>query len=914
MVRHCATLAIHLFTYSMVLMKNEPRPDPDSLLAAVQREEERSRRGKLKIFLGMVAGVGKTYAMLQAAQELLMRGANLVVGYVETHKRPETAELLLGLRIISRLKLHYRGVELEEMDLDAILSMRPEYVLVDELAHTNAEGARHKKRYQDILELLDHGINVFTTLNVQHIESLVDTVKQITGVAVYETVPDSVLDRADEIELVDLPPEALLDRLAEGKVYTPERSDTAMRNFFRKGNLTALREIALRKTAERVGIDLQDYMKIHRIEGPWKIIERLMVAIGTSPYSEQLIRWTRRLATTVDAPWIAVYVRTSRPLNQNEEKRLKQNMALAGELGAELVTTVDEDVVAALLRIAQQKNVTQIVVGRSPSLGIMNIFHRRSIVNRLIAESGGLDVYVVHRDKLTFPHEKQKIFCSRSGPRQYLLACGTIILASLLFFLATAFIDYRSVGMFLLFTVSILALFVGRGPIFAAATLSATIWNFFFIPPLFTFHIHSFSDWLMVGMYFIIALVGGELTGRIRGRETAVRRREEQAVSLYALARELNSARSLHEIVEKATQQIGSAFDARVCCFLPHGSESLSNEAHPSSTFKPGSEKEWSVASWVFHNRQPAGRGTNTLPFAEAIYYPLLTRNGIVGVVGIAALAHQPMPVDQEGLLQTFLHQIAVALEKEMLRAAAEQTHMLAESERLHKTLLNSISHELRTPLVTITGAASSLIESDTADHPERRGILVGDIYSAAQRLNRLVKNLLDMSRLESGMLKPNLQWCDAGDLVQVVLRNLEKELADHRIRTEIAPDLPLVHIDFVLMEQVLTNILMNSAQYTPAGTEITLRVAAVENVFAFVIEDEGPGFPQEEIEHIFEKFYRLQKTKPGGTGLGLSIAKGFVEAHRGTIIAENRMDRGARFIIRLPMVAAPPAFEEAES
>ncbi len=883
-------------------MTEIPRPDPDELLAVVKREVEKETRAKLKIFFGMAAGVGKTFAMLQAAHELKDRGLNVVAGYVETHGRAETQELLADLTLLPRLKIKYRGVELEEMDLDAILKLKPDYVLVDELAHTNVEGTRHKKRYQDVLELLDHGINVYTTLNVQHVESLVDTVQQITGITVHETVPDSVLDRADEIELVDLPTEELLKRLAEGKVYTPERSAMAVQNFFRKGNLTALREIALRKTAERVGMDLQEYMQANRIEGPWKTVERLMVAVGASPFSEQLIRWTRRLAATMEAPWLAIYVQTSLGLTESEQTRLRQNMALARELGAELVTTVDEDVAKALVRVARQKNASQIIVGKSLSKSWWDRFRGGSLVDRLVADSGGIDVYVVQSNLSTSAPPKRFRLQFRSGALQYFYACGAVILVSVLCYLASAIIDYRSVGMFLLSTVSLLALLVGRGPIFAAATLSAFIWNFFFIPPRFTFHIYAFSDALMVGMYFIIALVGGALTARVRGREIAVRRREEQAVALYTLAKELNSAKSLDDIMRIAEQQIGRTFNARIGCFLPQSADKLSPTPHSASTFTPKSEKEWSVALWVYQNRQPAGRGTSTLPFAEAVYYPLLTGNQAVGVIGIAPLLSRPLTLEQEGLLQTFLHQIAIALEREMLRAAAEQTHLLAESERLYKTLFNSISHEFRTPIAAIMSASESLLHAGASQRPEIKTELAKEIHWAAERLNRLIENLLDITRLESGLIQPQRDWCDVRDLINAAVKKLNAELASHNLSVSVAPDMPLIKIDFGLMEQVIANLLHNATAYTPAGSTIQICASAQDGNGVITIADNGPGLPAEALGRVFEKFYRVRSAKAGGLGLGLSIARGFVEAHKGTIAVENRAEGGAQFTIRLPL------------
>lgn len=895
-------------------MFEDLRPDPDALLASVQREAAQRQRGKLKIFFGMCAGVGKTYAMLQAAQMLHARGVQIIAGYVETHGRAETQALLQNLPIVPRLKIPYRGVEVEEMDLDAVLAQRPAYVLVDELAHTNVAGTRHRKRYQDVFELLEHGIHVYTTLNVQHVESLIDAVQQITGITVSETVPDSVLDRADEIELIDLPPEELLKRLAEGKVYTPERSALARQNFFRKGNLTALREIVLRKTVERVGVDLQEYMRTHRIEGPWKTTERLMVAVGASPFSEQLIRWTRRLAATMEAPWLAVYVQTPQALEAHEEQCLKHNLALAVELGAELITTSDDHIAQALLRVAQQRNVTQIVVGKPPSPSFWERLRRSALVDQMLAQSGNIDVHVVQgtvRPEAPKPRRRPQ---RPASLKQYFQACGFVLVVSACCYVAADLIDYRAIGMFLLFSVSLLALFVGRGPIFAAAALSAFMWNFFFIPPRFTFHISVFADALMLGMYFIIALVGGELTARIRSREIAVRRREQQTVALFNLAQELNRAPTLDDMLRAIQHALAEAFEARVACFVKRDNGQLAPAPHAASTFVPQSEKEWSVASWVFQNRRPAGYGTNTLPFAEAVYYPLATASGLVGVIGLAPQVQRPYTIEQENLLQTFLHQIGIALEREFLRAAAEQTRVLTASEHLYKTLLNSISHELRTPLATITGAATSLLENLTAEDPARRSILVRDIFTAGERLNRLVRNLLDMTRLESGLLKLHWEWCDVHDLIHVALRDLAAELASHRVVLQLAENAPLVRMDFVLMEQVLANLLLNAAQHTPKATTITVRTAVVEQRFMIVLEDEGHGFPPAALEHIFEKFYRLPQSRTGGTGLGLSIARGFVEAHGGTIHAENRLEKGARFIIQLPMTEAPRTPEESEA
>jgi two-component system, OmpR family, sensor histidine kinase KdpD len=896
-------------------MNGPERPNPDALLASIQRSEKTKQRGTLKIFFGMCAGVGKTYAMLRAGQALKGRNISVCVGIVETHGRKETEALLSGLSIIPRANITYKGKSLSDLDLDAVLAVRPAYALVDELAHTNAEGMRHSKRYQDVLELLDNGINVITTLNVQHVESLVDSVRQITGITVRETVPDSVLDMADEIELVDLPPDDLLTRLKEGKVYTEERSEAAAEHFFQKGNLTALREIALRTTADRVNLQLRDYMQENRISGPWKTKERLMVAVGPSPYSEQLIRWTRRIASTMEASWIAVYVQASRPLSETAEKRLKKNIALAQELGATLVTTADDDIAQALLRVANQNNATQIVIGKSMTNPVIDLVHGGSLVNKLIRESGAIDIYVVKSDagippKKPFPNG---MFSGIASPmRDYIVSCSAVCAATAVCFLASSFIDYRSVGMFLLFIISLLSLFIGRGPLFATAALSAVFWDFFFIHPIFTFSILHPSDVLMVSLYFIVALVSGTLTSRIRIKETVVRHRERQTSALYSFVNNLAAAETTDDIVRVGIENITTVFGAHAALFLPDLAGSVGRKPHPLSTFAPDTEKEWSVAEWVFSNKKPAGHTTATLPFATATYYPLLMHGACRGVVGLVLPGVRERSVEQEGLLAMFLHQWAFALDRAVLREEAARTRLLEESERLNKTLLNSISHELRTPLAAITGASSSLLEPAVVEDRHARDILVGDIRAASSRLNRLVENLLDMTRIESGGLTMAMEWCDVHDIINAVLGGLSEELSRHTVRVTITDDVPLVKLDGIIIEQVLSNIVLNAAQYTPPGTPIHIKSFFDAGSLVFVIEDEGPGLPEESIHRIFDKFYRVPGSKAGGTGLGLSIVKGFVELHGGSVEAVNRIGKGAQLLIRLPVEHKPFLTDEA--
>ena len=889
------------------------RPNPDDLLASLKKTEQSGLRGKLKIFFGMAAGVGKTYAMLKTAQALKKRGVAVTIGYVETHGRPETEALLADLSIVPRARINYKGKTLEDMDLDAILVQKPEYVLVDELAHTNAEGMRHAKRFQDVLELIDGGINVYTTLNVQHVESLVDTVRQISGVTVRETVPDSVLDAADEIELVDLPPDELLARLKEGKVYAPDKSAAAVNNFFRKGNLTALREIALRKTAERVDLQLRDYMQEHSISGPWKTVERLMVGVGPSPYSEQLIRWTKRIAATMEAPWVAVYVKTQRPLSEEAEKRLKKNIALAEELGAELVTTSDDDVSRALLRTAKQNNVTQIVVGKSLTSRLRDLLHGGSLVSRLIRESGGIDIYVVQGDAGGPAARRRRRFEVPgiiSPLRQYALSVCAVLGATVACYLASRYIDYRSVGMFLLFIISVLSLFFGRGPLFVAATLSAVSWDYLFIPPVMTFSIAHPSDVMMVLLFFMVALASGILTSRIRIQETMVRRREFQATALYSFVNELAAAENTDEIALAGVKSLRNVFTMPVALFIASEDGTVDKAPHPASAFRPQAEKELSVAEWVFANKKPAGATTATLPFAEAIYYPLIVHGTCIGVAGLVT---KVMTSENEALLVMFLHQWAFALDRARLRVEAEKATLLKESERLNKTLLSSISHELRTPLATITGASSSLMDPGVTENKIAQGILAGEIRTASMRLNRLVENLLDMTRIESGGLKVLMDWCDIRDLINGVTADLRDELSEHMVVVTFAEDLPLVKLDGPIIQQAISNIVLNAAQYTPSGTKITIKTDfKARNIFLSV-EDEGPGIPEDSLKKIFEKFYRAPGSRAGGTGLGLSITHGFVTAHGGSVEVRNRPEGGARFIIRLPVESKPFNLSEAE-
>jgi two-component system sensor histidine kinase KdpD len=880
-------------------MPETSRPDPDALLASLKRDEQRAQRGRLKVFFGMCPGVGKTYAMLRAAQQELRDGVDLVVGVVETHKRAETEALLAGLPVMPRREIEHRGIRVTEMDLEAILARKPRLVLVDEFAHTNAPGSRHPKRYQDVVELLDAGLDVYTTLNVQHIESRADAVRQITGATVHETVPDSVFELADQIELIDLTPEALRERLADGKVYLGDRANTAAENFFKDTHLTALRELALRFVAERVDKRLRELRATNPLKTVWRSGERLLVAVGPSPSSTQLVRWTRRMAAAQGASWIAVSVESSRTLDAEGQRRLEQNLALARELGAEVVVTHDDEVAAALVRVALQNNATQIVVGKSRSPRWLDALRGGSLVDRLLRRSGPIDIYVVPAERTA---EKTAAWLDwrpveRSPANEY----GEVAawLAALTFgcwFIAPRF-GYLAIGMLYLLAVIGLSLRVGRGPVLAAGVASALTWNFLFIPPLFTFVIAKFEDGVMFATYFIVALIAGQLTARIRAQERHERMREDRATALFHLTQALTAARTLDDAVFTALRQADTLFAAQSALLLGND-DHAGLTPHFAGSFLL-SEKEMGVADWVWRNRKNAGRFTDTLPSAEGFHVPLLREDMSVGVLVIHVPREAALTLSQRDLVESFAAQLALLVERESLRAAGEREKLLAESEKLHRALLDGVSHELKTPLAVLTGAAENLATADAAT----RDSLTGEIITATRRLTRLVNNLLDQTRLESGALRPRLDWCDAHDLVNAAIDGVRDSLAGHPFESVVPDDLPLFRADAALMEQVIANLLLNAALHTPAATPIFL-TAGIDGARArvfFTVADQGPGFPLEMRERLFQKFQRGDAARAGGLGLGLSIIRGFVAAQGGEIVVGENPGGGAVFTVYLP-------------
>jgi two-component system sensor histidine kinase KdpD len=877
----------------------ENRPDPDELLASLMNQEEKNKKGKLKIFFGMCAGVGKTYTMLQTAHAEKRKGSEIIIGYVETHNRKETAELVKGFELIPRKTYDYKSTTVQEMDLDAIIARKPQIVLVDELAHTNSPGSRHAKRFQDVQEILENGISVYTSLNVQHLESRSDTVAQITGIIVRETLPDEIFENADEVELVDLTPDELLQRLSEGKVYTPERSREAVENFFRKGNITALREMALRIVADRVDKQLHEYMQLKRIRGPWKSGLHLLVAVDYTQQTTRLLRWAKNLSYSMGATIQAIYVETMHDLTSKERVQLDKNINLAGQLGIKFRIITSYDVVKAIVDFAQKENVTHIIVGKPRVRNFLSMFRLGNFVNRLIRYSGNIDVYILGADDQSKDHFREKVYTPSftSGLSQYLITSVCVILCSTIFYLIKGYIGYQVVSFALLILVSILAIFYGTGPILLAAMLSALIWDYFFIPPQFTLHIQEPIDVLMFIMFFIIALLNGILTSRVRHQEKKIRIREERTHALYQLTHELTLATGFEEVSKIAVRHIRKYFNLECAILLKNDLNQLDNQPNQDSKIK-FSENELSIAAWVYKHNSKAGKHTDTLPSTNFTFYPL---TGNIDKLGVITVEHSSVFTQgEEQFWEACLSQISSKYEREFLRNEARKAYILNESDKLYKTLFNSISHELRIPIATIIGASDTLLTQSYPDGVKQK--LYSEINTASVRLNQLIENLLNMSRLESGRITLRSDWCDVHDLINNVSKNLRQELLPFKSYIVIPVDMPLIKIDFGLIEQVLHNLVLNATQNSSPGTSIRIKFFYDSGNLIIQVMDRGAGFPSEDLHKVFNKFYRGKNSQTGGTGLGLSIVKGFVEAHRGTVAAENRHNGGAIFTIKIPV------------
>jgi two-component system, OmpR family, sensor histidine kinase KdpD len=887
------------------MMHGDTRPDPDRLLARIKSAEQESMRGKLKIFLGYAAGVGKTYAMLEAAHQRKRDGVDVVVGYIETHGRAETEVLLGDLEVMPRKQITYRGVNLTELELDAVLARRPQLVLVDELAHSNAPGSRHLKRYQDVEELLAAGINVYTTLNVQHLESLNDVIAQITGIKVYETLPDSVIDEVDELELIDLPPDELLIRLREGKVYVPEQAARAIEKFFRLGNLTALRELTMRRAAERVDDQMRAYMHTKDIPGPWPAAERLMVCISPNPLAERLVRSTRRLADELNAEWLAVYIETPEQARITGEQRLQisKSLLLAEELGGRSLTLPGRSVADAVIQVAREHNITKIVAGKPLHSRWKEIFGG-SVVDQLVRSSGSIDVYIVSGEGERASPRSEVAWQPHSPLMRYFWAVLIVLGATGIGAVIHPMVSPTNLVMIYLLAVVLSAVYLGRGPSILVSFLGVLAFDFFFITPYLTLAVSDTEYILTFIGLFGVGLIISALTIRARDQAEVARRREAETATLYALSRDLSVAEGLDEIARAVTTSINQTFGREVILFMPENQGNQRLKAYASNPKYEIDDHELAVAVWSFQHGQSAGRGTDTLASSDVRYIPMKTAQGVVGVLGIKPQDPSSyLSADQRRLLESFASQAALAIEHARLAEEAQEAQILQATERLQTALLNSISHDLRTPLVSVIGALSSLVEDEPAMNPEIRRNLIENALEEADRMDHLVGNLLNMTRLEAGAIQIARQPGDVQDVIGTALESLGNHHGDHKVVVDVPGNMPLVPMDFVLIVQVLANLINNSIKYSPQDSIIDIQAALSGKDVLIRVSDRGIGIPAGDLEHIFDKFYRVQRPENiTGTGLGLSICKGIVEAHGGRIWAENRAGGGTTIAFTLPV------------
>ena len=885
-----------------------PRPDPDRLLTQAPNEEIAAKRGKLKVFLGYAAGVGKTYAMLEAAHQRKDEGVDVVVGHIETHQRAETEELVAGLELILRRQAEYQHVILPEMDVDAVLARHPALALVDELAHTNAPGSRHPKRYQDVFELLNAGIDVYTTLNIQHLESLNDVVAQITGIQVRETIPDKVLDEVSELEVIDLPPDELLQRLSDGKVYIAEQAARALKKFFRKGNLTALREIALRRAAEHVDDQMRAYMQDSSIRGPWPATERILVCVSYNEFGERLVRSTRRLADKLSAEWFAIHVE---PPNQavlpaSRREQMIANLRLAEELGAHTKITPSGNSIASIaetiIAYARKHNITKIVVGRPIHPRWFDLV-RGSLVNELIYQSGDIDIHVVTSNQPEHIPVEEIPLRFHSRLSAYLSSIVLTVLATVIGHFFGRAISPTNLVMLYLLTVVVVAVFFGRGPSMLASLLGVLAFDFFFVPPFYTFAVNDTEYVLTFIGLFIVGVVVSALTVSAREQAQAAQRREADTALLYSLSRELTATDSLEAILKAVQDHLEADFGRDIVFYIFQAGSMRAVTAPDALYLQPG-DLEMGLANWVFQHAEPAGAGTHTQPSAEPYFIPLKTSKQTVGVLSLKPHdLNRFLDPDKNRILEAIANQAAQAVDRVLLAEQSRQMKLLQATEKLQNALLNSISHDLRTPLVSITGALTSLeSQSDNLTENARRS-LVETAREEAERLNRLVGNLLDMTRLESGALNVKRELADMQDLLGASIGQMESRLTERKLQVDVPENIPLVAIDFVLIVHVLNNLLDNALKYSPENSPLTISARHLQDEVQICVQDEGIGIPPDELERVFDKFYRVQRSSQvAGTGLGLAICRGIVEAHGGRIWAENNSGGGTAICFSLPL------------
>jgi two-component system sensor histidine kinase KdpD len=891
----------------------EVRPDPDQLLRHVEDEEKRANRGRLRIFFGFSAGVGKTYAMLEAARVARSSATDVVVGYIEPHGRVETERLIEGLERLPTLATRYRGIVREEFDLDAALRRRATILLVDELAHSNLVGGepapRHPKRWQDIEELLEAGINVWTTVNVQHLESLNDLITQITGVQQRETLPDHVFDEADELELIDLPPDDLLARLHAGKVYIQDDVASAVERFFRKPNLLALRELALRRVADRVEAAARASLAPGESSRTRFANDRILVAIGPDAQAEQLVRAGKRIADALDAQWIVVYVETPALLRLSETERNRRIdvLRLAESLGAETVTLDGPSAATTLVEYAQTRHATRLIVG-SPKRRGWRAWLRPSTSTELLRGARDFDVIAIapaQRAVAEATRTSRMHATADAQPiqwKRYVWALTSSVVCTAAAFLMYPRFELSNLVMVYLLGVTVAGLRLGRGPVALTAVLNVAAFDFFFVPPRFTFAVSDAQYLVTFAVMLIIALVIANLMASVRQQTRVAGARERRTALLYAMSRELAVTRGVGSMARVAVKHVAEVFDCLVTVLLPDASGKLHypHEAPLEASLRGA---DLAIAQWVVDHARRAGLGTDTLAAAPALYVPLGDTRPALGVVAVLPSNRRRVLLpEQRHLLETFAGQIALALERARLAESAESARIAAESESLRNTLLASISHDLRTPLAVIAGAGSTLAQHGATLDPETRTALARSIESKAREMSELVSNVLDLTRFESGQIVLRRDWQTLDDLIGAALQKLETALSEHPFDLRVPSDLPPVYVDATLIVQVFFNLFDNAAKYTPAGTPVSLSAVSEGSIVRVTVDDEGPGLPAGDPARLFDKFQRGgEEGTIVGVGLGLAISRAILRAHGTDIEAQRRPGGGARFEFTLP-------------
>jgi two-component system, OmpR family, sensor histidine kinase KdpD len=906
--------------------EREPgRKTPEELLESIHKEA----RGKLTIYLGSAAGVGKTYSMLEAARERKTNGADVVIGWIETHGRKETERLTEGLERIPPMSLDYMDKMFQELDLDAVIMRKPELVIVDELAHTNIHGARHARRFQDVEELLEAGMNVYTTLNIQHVESLNDLVAQITGIVVSETLPDRIVEKADFIRLIDISTDELINRLKEGKVYVPAQAEQALRKFFRPGNLNALRELAMRFAARRVDREINEYMRAHHIEGPWPVAGNVMVCVTASPSSAQLIRAAFQLATGLRSEWIAVHVEAKRwhiPRGERETARLDRNIRMAEELGAKTFTVVGDDLIREILELARVHNVSALVMGK-PRHNRLWDFIYGSVVDELVRRGVGLNIYVIQTGETPDPATVIMTRSAAADRINWKHYAGSLLMVGLVTLFGWYFreeLNPINIAFLYLLPVVLSASWWGKWPSFCAALCGVALLDYLFIPPFFTFTVDDFKYLLSFVIFLIVAFAISVKTEQLRTEADSARMREKSSRTLYEFGSRIAGVLDLGTIARELCMQISETLEREAVVLFPGARSELEvsashnplstggrGERSPSEGMEAGRTETgktsldgsaMAVAAWAYKNAKVAGKSTETLSECPYLFLPLLAKGKAEGVLGVN-IGDVHLHPEQRRLLETWVRLAAIVIERVKLEETAHEAALLVESERLHTALFNSLSHELKTPLSSIMGSISTLIEAEVIYSPEQKRQLLDEIRSGALRLNRVVVNLLDTARIESGMLELKTDSGDIEDIIGAALRHMKDQLKSAKIEVNIPADLAFIRGDSVLIELVLINLIDNSLKFSrPEGTICISSIDADEKV-RISVADEGKGIPESEIGRIFDKFYRGRhdESDAGGSGLGLSICKAIVELHGGTIWAENRAQGGAVIHFTIP-------------